>query len=389
MPAATPDGFAVAAASHSSKTNKPKTGGKGDSGSKPYKPATNVKPSYVYYPEGVRDAEQQLAEAVAAATENTVNLDYLKQDDEGGTDWTRYKGPSMDAGSQQLDELAMRDPAVVSAQAAVDRAVRAERTRAIGMDKDKSPGPQIKKNTYVMSPAKYESLKPLQRAAVDFNTDLVQAIRRDRKLQDTYEFTDDRQKEYDASLEKMFGAGNDQGLVAPLTLEVLEGINFSDKAASLDDFLQLKAAITTKDLKGLTPKAQNAPVNPVQQTYSPEPGKPALAESREKLVDALAQGNEWRIERDEQPAEFDSYLQYFGQKGADVPGLLSSLKKSLLPGQWKQFTEYSQAYLSNNTEYPNATEGTEYVPTEDALRKLSNALAESRLRRTDKEESDG
>lgn len=101
----------------------------------------------------------------------------------------------------------------------------------------------------------YNKLSDDQRAAVDFNTMLTKAVKRDTRLQDKYEstVTDKERSQYDLTVEKMFGEGQGSDLYAPETMAVLQQVKFDDRGADLDDFLGLQAAITEKDLKFLKP----------------------------------------------------------------------------------------------------------------------------------------
>jgi len=98
----------------------------------------------------------------------------------------------------------------------------------------------------------YNNLNPRQRAAIDFNTMLVRAVKRDMKLQEEYSPDETQRKTYDASLEKMFGGPNRGSEdYAPETVALLRQIDYQDNSADLDDFLSLKSAITEKDINAL------------------------------------------------------------------------------------------------------------------------------------------
>ena len=139
---------------------------------------------------------------------------------------------------------------------------RAQRARAIGADIQGPTNPRHPQGVGVgdvepMTWEKYNALSPEQRAAVDFNTMLVRAVRKDTSHQDTYDPSKQEKAQYQADVDKMFGDGLGSDLYAPETMAVLRQISFSDKYADLDDFLKLNAAITAKDLKGIgTPPAE-------------------------------------------------------------------------------------------------------------------------------------
>jgi hypothetical protein len=119
---------------------------------------------------------------------------------------------------------------------------RAERKAAL-------PGRGHLKDVKPMSWDEYEALPEAQRAAVDFNTLLTNAVRRDRKLQDTYDPNPLQQETYRSAVIDMFGTDGNSKMFAPETMEVLQQLEIKDTAADLDDFLKLKVVITADDLK--------------------------------------------------------------------------------------------------------------------------------------------
>jgi hypothetical protein len=112
-------------------------------------------------------------------------------------------------------------------------------------------GQPAKKHAYQMTWAEYGKLTPEQKAAVDWNTLLVRAVRSDRSSQDEYGTIAPRQQTaYDQAIESTFG-NEDRGsrIYAPETLGLLQQIGYKDDSGDLDDFLKLRAAITTEDLQ--------------------------------------------------------------------------------------------------------------------------------------------
>lgn len=102
-----------------------------------------------------------------------------------------------------------------------------------------------------MTYEEYQALDPKARAAVDFNTMLVQAVRRDAKMRDSYDPTEQEEKTYERTVEKMFGPDRGSDLYSPETVALLRQVDVQDKNADLDDFLGLNAAITEKDITHL------------------------------------------------------------------------------------------------------------------------------------------
>lgn len=187
---------------------------------------------------------------------------------------------------------------VAAAQATLDEALRGQRLAAIGSDAAVTDKPvNIRKATDRLSWDEYNALEPRQRAAVDFNTMLVQAVRKDRNHADEYQPTDVERLTYDNAVEKMFGKDRGSDTYAPETVAVLRQIGFADDRAGLDDFLGLKAAIQASDLKNLDP----ADLHVGASATAVEGGDPIaseritlaqnLATSTAKMQKALARGN--------------------------------------------------------------------------------------------------
>lgn len=181
------------------------------------------------------------------------------------------------------------------------KAERELRAHSTGADNDRPHG-EVQRMTW----EQYNALPPRERAAVDFNTMLVRASRRDHKLQDDYDPNKQQKATYATAVEKMFGEDGGSELYAPETLAVLQQIHFKDDASDLDQFLGLKAAITANDLKHLDTKpiVQDEMLGgPIGQSTdpitSPNPVQldraslaQTLANNTEKMQLALAQGNQ-------------------------------------------------------------------------------------------------
>lgn len=150
-------------------------------------------------------------------------------------------------------------------------ALRSQRREAIGLN---DPASDKRDKPVRMTPEQYAALGPRQKQAVDFNTALVAAVRRDRKNQGFYEHSSQEQRDRIDQLEKdMFGEDRGSDMLAPETLGVLKQIGFSDPNADLDDFLSLKAGIHARDLKDLAgpePTVEDAMRAPEPTQDSPE-----------------------------------------------------------------------------------------------------------------------
>jgi hypothetical protein len=183
-------------------------------------------------------------------------------------------------------------------------ALRAQRERAIGVDRPAEKPRPISEMTERMTPEEYAALTPLQRAGVDFNGMLAGAVRKDRHAD--YQPTETQQETYNLAVKKMFGEDGGSEQYAPETLALLRQIGYQDENADLDDFLQLKAAVGEKDLERIVARATNEagetvagpPVqrhedgtllNPVQLDRVALAGR--LAQSTQMLQEKLAEGN--------------------------------------------------------------------------------------------------
>jgi hypothetical protein len=228
----TPDGQAVAPA-RGSKTKS--------------KPSSSSSAGSQYDPSAVPTAQEAVATAVAEA--------------ETASPWSSSLQaqlfPQQEASIEaKILEDVNADPEVIDAREDLNQALRDQRDAALGVDPNRTYKPaKIKKQVDVLSWKEYRNLSPLQKDAVDFNTDLVAAVRKDKKLQDTYNPDKDDKAVYAEAIDKVFpGATTDSDTYAPETLALLQQIGYSDDLTDIDDFLYLDAAIKDKDLKNLLPQ---------------------------------------------------------------------------------------------------------------------------------------
>lgn len=118
-------------------------------------------------------------------------------------------------------------------------------------DKDKGKEPFQRGEVTQLTWDEYNALSEPQRAAVDFNTLLVQAVNRDRRLnrKGMYDdVTETQQKTYDLAEQRLFGSEGGSKRYAPETLALMEQLDLGGQA-DFDDFLKLRVAITDQDLK--------------------------------------------------------------------------------------------------------------------------------------------
>lgn len=168
--------------------------------------------------------------------------------------------------------------------------------RAMGTDKQ---GPHLPGQgvgvgeKHRMTPENYAALEPEAKAAVDFNTMLARAVKKDLNHQEEYAPSDDQQAVYDENLKRMFGeveAGSDT--YAPETLGVLRQIDYANDDAKLDDFLNLNAAITRDDIKEMQGGPFGGILNVALSDNSARYQEvQQLATGTSRLEEALAQGN--------------------------------------------------------------------------------------------------
>jgi hypothetical protein len=148
-----------------------------------------------------------------------------------------------------------QDPGVIDAQRAYDEQLRIRRADALNVDPTRTAEPvKLKQEVDKISWDDYNNMTTLQRAAVDYNTMLYKAAKRDRRMQDSYDPNDEQMATYTGTVNRMFGdsGGLSATTYAPETVALLNQIGYEkDGAGNLDDFLNLDAAIRAKDLKRL------------------------------------------------------------------------------------------------------------------------------------------
>jgi hypothetical protein len=101
----------------------------------------------------------------------------------------------------------------------------------------------------------WNELSPEEQQIVTFNTELVDAVERDRIRQDTYNPTREQRTEYEAALDELFGTTYSQapeGIeYAPETVGFLSaaGLKPQSGPGALDEYLRLDMAITAEDMQ--------------------------------------------------------------------------------------------------------------------------------------------
>jgi len=92
----------------------------------------------------------------------------------------------------------------------------------------------------------YDKLTPDQRAAVDFNSLLVEA--REKDLQPWEPMSSEEFTQYGKDVREMFGEKGGSRRVAPATVALLKRIDFKAVGQDLDEFLSLERAISVDEL---------------------------------------------------------------------------------------------------------------------------------------------
>lgn len=298
---------------------------------------------------------------------------------------------------------------VENAQNQYDDALRSERMQALGIadvDGVVDDQPAVKDMTQRLTRSEYDALTPLQRSAVDYNTILARAVKRDRKNQDTYHPNADQRAEYGRSIAEMFGEGRGSVMFAPETLAVLEQIGYKDNGGGdLDDFLSLNAAISAEDLADLQPTRGH-----VAESHGAEGDKTVLyrqlsqgtqameasiARSRDLLQSALVTSALPRNTRvgllggmpkapavgvgygnTELDKQFQRTFETLADKGSkyDPQQILTAANSYFTPEAFQEFLKYADARSGNAVQYGldlGQTEGVKYRTPEE-FRKLLN-----------------
>lgn len=100
-------------------------------------------------------------------------------------------------------------------------------------------------STRKLSQAEYDGLSVQQRAAVDANTALNEAVQQDKAE------TGKADDAYNARVEKMFGKDGGSDTYAPHTLALVEKLGLGNKLHDLDQYLNLSAGVTAGDLPNI------------------------------------------------------------------------------------------------------------------------------------------
>lgn len=277
---------------------------------------------------------------------------------------------------------------------------RAEREKMLGISTGAltTTPEMLKEQLKQLTPEQYQHLSTRQRAAVDFNTMLATAVRKDLNRQDRYAKVSDQQKAtYDESVKNMFGKEHGSDLYAPETMAVLRQLKIEDPTDDLDDYLGMKVAITEDDLKNVTEK-QPVP-NYVIDGRVPEESRgklsvvEGLVDKTQQMESSLAKGKAMlqsfqataaaeraddlgrlggssplasrpgigyqptKLTETGAPADLNSYFrQAFDalaneKQSKDRPQILQALQADLHPDELEAFKSYADTRLRNTQLY--------------------------------------
>lgn len=109
-------------------------------------------------------------------------------------------------------------------------------------------------STTQLSWKQYDKLSPDQKAAVDFNSRLVEARELDLKMKGHQEFLIPPEKlaQYEEDVQKMFGTEGGSDTIGIHTVELLKSINFKAVGQDLDEYLSLERSVDVDELKTFT-----------------------------------------------------------------------------------------------------------------------------------------
>jgi len=337
-------------------------------------------------------------------------LDQAYTDAEGKTQDTIAPGPisagskggapgmagAMAARAQTLPANLNEEAGVVAAQKAYDDQLRIRRADALNSTAEAGDVPasnkDLKQDVRKISWDKYNNMTNLQRAAVDYNTMLWQAAKRDNRNRVDLEDMDLSAQGYTNYREAVTGMfPGDTGVAinyAPETVAFLKQIGYEGGAeADLNDFLNGNASLGMKDLKnldksadlglrragagdmfsnpvkeermdflgGLVSQTQDAKSEALSQALDSgnkllmQFSNAAFTNARSDMVSQLggtpASSSGPGLTGTEADAEFQQVFDYFADKSQDSGSMLYALQSDWTDQKRKQFMSYAQKRL--------------------------------------------
>lgn len=142
----------------------------------------------------------------------------------------------------------------------------------------------------------YSALSPAKRAAIDANSAIVEAVETDKANEG--KSGTGAPEDYDSTVKELFGKGGGSDTFAPETLALIQKLGLgNNKTGDLDNYLNLTALVTDKDLDTLdtpgaaSPRAENARLfsTAAQSTLAK-----TLAQGQ-SLLESARGGNSWML----------------------------------------------------------------------------------------------
>ena len=131
-------------------------------------------------------------------------------------------------------------------------ATRAQERRTQNASPGNKSGDKVRTVPKEITAERYNAMTDLQRAGVDANTILIDAVRRDKQLQDTYDPTEEQRERYEQNVLKRFTDDSLDGGYFPETLNALDQLGYkAPEGTELQDFVKFRTLITGKDIKNL------------------------------------------------------------------------------------------------------------------------------------------
>jgi hypothetical protein len=183
---------------------------------------------------------------------------------------------------------------------ALNAARSANATRVSGQGDQRLPGTPglgyASGRVQPMRPAEYRALTDRQQGAVDFNTLMAKAARRDINQQENYNPSADEKKEYDATLKGIFGEDGGSQTYAPETLALLRQIMYEDQGGDIDDFLNMNMAVTAGALTTVPELQEGNPAADILRTVKGSGNRVGsqslLAANTKQVQEQVAKGTE-------------------------------------------------------------------------------------------------
>jgi hypothetical protein len=295
------------------------------------------------------------------------------------------KGKTVDMPKSSFEKGGFEDLAQHDYRLSLDEWDRIEATyssdaaRAAGYIPPSATSKEVDKNTPLMHMQDeesaslnwktYEKLSDDQKAAIDFNTLLVEA--REEDLDEKIKLSGEKLTKYDETVKKIFGEGRGSTVTAVNTVDLLSDLDMDIVGQDLDEYLSLERAFDTEELGDF--KFSNRDVQTLESLatggeQTPEQTSQIYAQVRnpENMAAVDSAGVEQAhkmIETKLQDPKADTYdfesLMYGKAKDTQAPpSAFSDISKSWDKEQVAEFDDWAQwAWGEVSAEKPQFTMG--------------------------------